>query len=181
MTRKLKILAATVMAAVIGVTYQSYAVSKNQVKSNVSIQFQRLLQEHQKFVQTAYSAGESQKTKAVYTPAAYSFEKNFFLYTGFLQDSHIQNFFHNVEADISRSGKPGYTMMSYTSISLVNGQSRSIQYTYQSNGKDITLVKQTNDNGNLLKSVYYYDIESQSLKAGDYRENNIIHEKVYKI
>jgi major membrane immunogen (membrane-anchored lipoprotein) len=99
----------------------------------------------------------------------------------FLQDGQIQSFLRNVEHDIERSGSTGYTMMSYTSYIITNGQTHSVQYQYQSNGKDITLVKQTNNNGKLLRSVYFYDLDSGSLKADDFMENQKIHEKVYKI
>jgi len=181
MTKKLSLFTLVAVIATMTIAFQIHAVEKNKNKSKVRAQFEQLIMEHQKFVQAAYQVENSGKVNASYNPAAYAFEKDFFLYTSFLHDANIQNFLHNVEADISRNGQAGYTMMSYTSMSLVNGQSRSIQYTYQSNGKDITLVKQTNNNGSMLKSVYYFDINSQSLKADDYRENNIIHQKVYKI
>ncbi|MDH4261865.1 MAG: hypothetical protein OEV78_02335 [Spirochaetia bacterium] len=181
MTKKISLYAMVAVIVSAVVVFQANAIEKNKGKSRISAQLEQLMMEHQKFVQASYDGQMKGKVNALYTPASMAFEKDFFQYTNFLHDANIQNFLHNVEADINRSGKTGYTMMSYTSISLVNGQSRSIQYTYQSNGKDITLVKQTNNNGNMLRSVYYYDIDSQSLKADDFRENNIIHEKVYKI
>jgi type II secretory pathway pseudopilin PulG len=181
MTKKFSLFAIAAAVVMTTIAFQTNAVEKNKRKSQLGAQLEQLLMEHQKFVMAAYKSESTGKINASYTPAALSFEKDFFLYTNFLHDANIQNFLHNVEADINRNGKTGYTMMSYTSISLVNGQSRSIQYAYQSNGKDITLVKQTDNNGNLLKSVYYYDINTQSLKANDYRQNNIIHEKIYKI
>jgi|GEM_PF-2100083 len=179
--KKIKAFALLAALAAGALIFQTHAAGKKHGKSQVSAQFQQLIREHQKFIQAAYDNQAGEKVNASYNPAAYELEKDFFLYTSFLQDTSIQNFLHNVEADINQSGNAGYTMMSYTSISMVNGKSRSIQYTYQSNGKDITLVKQTSNNGTMLKSVYYYDIPSQSLKANDYRQNNIVHEKIYKI
>lgn len=181
MTKKTNLTTIIVAIASLTIAFQTSAFERKKVPSKISAQFEQLIMEHQKFVQAAYTTGNSGKVNASYNPAAYKFEKDFFLYTSFLHDANIQSFFRNVEADISRNGQAGYTMMSYTNFVMVNGQSHTVQYTYQSNGKDITLVKQTNNNGNLLKSVYFYDINTQSLKADDYRENNIIHQKVYKI
>lgn len=143
----------------------------------IKLTFEKLIQEHQQFIQHAYSGQSSGLVSAAYTAA----DKDFFMYTGFLQDANIQNFFHSVEDDMSQSGHAGYTMMSYTSFISMGGQNHAIQYTYQSNGNNITFVKQTNENGQLLKSVYHYDIKSQSLKADDYRQNRVIQEKVYSI
>lgn len=152
-------------------------VQKHSKGSQISVQFQRLLQEHQNFIQAAYAIPKAGKANI----ANASFEQDFFLNTAFLQDANVQGFFRSVEADMDRTGHAGFTMMSYSNFIMVGGQTHSINYTYQSNGNDITFTKQTNENGNLFKSVYYYDISSQSLKADDYKANEIVHEKVYKI
>ena len=175
----------TIITAIIfiGIAGQSFGVNQKKRKSQVGIQLERLLLEHQKFINAVYTTDASGNTssRGSLRNASLTYEKDFFLFTNFLNDGPIQNFLKNVENDINRSGKTGYTMMSFTNFVSINGQKRSIQYTYQSNGRDIILVKQSNENGNLLKSVYYYDIDTQSLKAEDFKENNIIHEKVYKI
>jgi major membrane immunogen (membrane-anchored lipoprotein) len=178
--KKIKILLTfTVLAAVLAgfAGFQAHAIGNNAKNTQVRIQLARLMQEHQTFLQTAYG-----NTGVVKKNASYGhFEQNFFMNVSFLQDGQIQSFLRNVEHDIERSGSTGYTMMSYTSYIITNGQTHSVQYQYQSNGKDITLVKQTNNNGKLLRSVYFYDLDSGSLKADDFMENQKIHEKVYKI
>ena len=177
MRRKPTILAVASVVFGLFMVVKTHAVQKHSRNAQISVQFQRLLQEHQHFIQTVYSVQNTPNANVTLA----KFEQDFFLNTAFLQDANIQNFFRSVEADMDQTGKAGYTMMSYTNFIMIGGQTRSIQYTYQSNGNDITLVKQTNDNGNLLKSVYFYDINTKSLKADDYKANEVVHEKVYKI
>jgi major membrane immunogen (membrane-anchored lipoprotein) len=178
--KKIKILLTLNVLAVVlaGFTsFQVHATGKNVKNTQVRAQLARLMQEHQAFLQTAYGNSSVVRRNAAYG----HFEQNFFMNVSFLQDGQIQSFLRNVEHDIERSGRPGYTMMSYTSHIMTNGQTHTVQYQYQSNGKDITLIKQTNNNGKLLRSVYFYDLDNGSLKADDFMENQKIHEKVYKI
>lgn len=112
------------------------------------------------------------------------FEKSFFTNLDFINDINTKNFFNNLQKkfinrDASRNGS--VMMISYTSYSNINGKISSINYEYKASGDKIHLIKQTFNDGKLLKAVYEYDVSGKLLNAHEYRDNKLINKKSHNV
>ena len=91
MRKKITVLAALTVVFGLFLAVRTSGAQKNK-NSLVSVQFQRLLQEHQRFIQTAYTVPGSGKSNVTLA----NFEQDFFLNTAFLQDANVQGFLNSV-------------------------------------------------------------------------------------
>ncbi len=142
--------------------------------SKITGQVNYLLAKHETFLKHIFSK------KHIST-----FAKGFFRYTGFMNENTTQNFFRNLEYRIKSGNAPGakngVTMISYTSVVSINGETKAVSYSYSSNGKNIQLIKQTYNKGTLLKAQYEYNINGKLLKVREYKNNELINNKNHKL
>lgn len=111
------------------------------------------------------------------------FTRSFFTDAAFLEDRQAVRFLKQVKAQVNASRNyPGMqSMMSFTRMTAVNGDYRMIQYQFAADGNNIRLVRSTNNNGELLKSVFDYDISGKLLNVTDTSNQKIVEQKLYKI
>ncbi len=113
------------------------------------------------------------------------FEKHFFRYTGFMNETATNNFFKRIQYSIRNRTSPraqsGIIMISYTSVISINGNTKAVSYSYSSNGKKIRLIKQTYNNGSLLKADYEYNIYGRLLRVKEYKGNRLIQKRNHKL
>lgn len=129
----------------------------------------RLLAMHQSEMR-AFFAGMGQANAAV--PA-------FFCDVSFTNDRQVENFLRNV----SVSAAPGqvYSQVSFTKMVAINGDVRSVSYQLVNDGANVTLVKSSNVNGQMLRAVYEFDSAARRLKTGTFDGKNAIKNSEYSI
>jgi hypothetical protein len=167
------------LIAVAGVIAISmYAVSQGYSRSRdghglvpVEWQMNKLLAEHQKYLETIFNRR--------FDP----FDKAFFTDMGFMDNVHTVHFFKTLQADIESGNIPRNEIVqaSYTNMTYINGKISGVTYQYTTNGKNVTLIKDTYNNGTMLKAVYYYDISGKLLNAREFRGNELINEDSRKL
>lgn len=130
---------------------------------------QRLLAMHQSEMQ-AFFTGMGQTNAAI--PA-------FFCDVSFTGDRQVENFLRNVSA----SAAPGqvYSQVSFTKMVSINGDMRSISYQLVNDGANVTLVKSSNVNGEMLRAVYEFDSAARKLKTGTFDGKKAIKNSEYSI
>ena len=110
-----------------------------------------------------------------------NFERAFFNDFQFMSQFQGQSFFRQVATSLKNSNRRGRIFMSYTSSRFVHGKAYSVSYTFQSNGSNAVLVKQTNNNGKLLKAIYNYDVNIKNLQINEIKNKKFLFQKEYKI
>jgi hypothetical protein len=162
--KKLLLIAAMGMIAVL-----MYAVSRGYNRHDhelvpVEWQMNKLLVEHRKYLET------------IFDPRFDPFDRAFFTDMGFMDNVRTINFFKTLQADIKSGNIPANEIIqaAYTNMTYINGKISGVTYQYSSNGKNVTLVKDTYNNGTMLKAVYYYDISGKLLNVRDFRGNELI-------
>jgi hypothetical protein len=130
---------------------------------------QRLLAMHQNEMQAVF-AGMANGNAAM--PA-------FFCDVSFTNDRQVENFLRNVSA----SAAPGqvYSQVSFTKMVAINGDVRSVSYQMVNDGANVTLVKSSNINGQMLRAVYEFDSAARKLKTGAFDGKKAIKNSEYSI
>ena len=130
---------------------------------------QKLLAMHQSEMQ-AFFASAQQGQPAI--PA-------FFCDVSFIGEKQVESFLRNV----STSAAPGqvYSQVSFTRFVSVGGDMRGVSYSLVNNGSNVTFVKSTNVNGQMLKAVYEFDAHSRKLKTGTFDGKKAIKSSEYSI
>ncbi|AFM12194.1 hypothetical protein [Turneriella parva] len=130
---------------------------------------QRLLAMHQSEMQAVF-AGMANGNAAL--PA-------FFCDVSFTNDRQVENFLRNVSA----SAAPGqvYSQVSFTKMVAVGGDVRSVSYQMVNDGANVTLVKSSNINGQMLRAVYEFDSAARKLKTGAFDGKKAIKNSEYSI
>jgi len=130
---------------------------------------QRLLAMHQSEMQAVF-AGMANGNAAI--PA-------FFCDVSFTNDRQVENFLRNVSA----SAAPGqvYSQVSFTKMVAINGDVRSVSYQMVNDGANVTLVKSSNINGQMLRAVYEFDSAARKLKTGAFDGKKAIKNSEYSI
>jgi hypothetical protein len=130
---------------------------------------QRLLAMHQSEMQAVF-AGMTSGNAAM--PA-------FFCDVSFTNDRQVENFLRNVSA----SAAPGqvYSQVSFTKMVAINGDVRSVSYQMVNDGANVTLVKSSNINGQMLRAVYEFDSAARKLKTGAFDGKKAIKSSEYSI
>jgi hypothetical protein len=169
--KKLLLIATAGMIAV-----SMYAVSQGYNRHEhtlipVEWQMNKLLVEHQKYLETLFN------------PRFDPFDRAFFTDMGFMDNVRTIHFFKTLQADIESGNIPANEIIqaSYTNMTHINGKISGVTYQYSSNGKNVTLVKDTYNNGTMLKAVYYYDISGKLLNAREFSGNKLINEDSRKL
>lgn len=111
------------------------------------------------------------------------FTKTFFTEAAFLENRQSVRFLKQVQAQVaaSRENPNLRSSMSFTRMTVVNGQYRAVQYNFAAVKDRVVLSRMVNHNGEMLKSVYNYDINGRLLKVKDSSGERVIEEKLYKI
>ena len=148
--------------------YQTPKTTTANYSNPLEGQFIKLLQKH---------STEWQKQEALFT----DFEKSFFSNVGFMQLGETHGFFTNLQEQISNGNFQGNFVISYTNATFVDGKMQSVSYTCSGNGKNAQVVKMTNNNGQILKAVYDYDMSQKQMKVQEYKNKQIFNKKEYSI
>ncbi|MCB1178032.1 MAG: hypothetical protein KDK36_10675 [Leptospiraceae bacterium] len=139
---------------------------------NVDQIFFELIQKHEQFLNQFFQDTRVGK-----------FEKAFFSDIGFAGNMQTVSFFENLKTNMDNGRFPvsvGFTQISYSSYSNINGVPSAVSYEYKSDGKNIILTKGTMKNGKLLKSVYQYNPNGKQLEAKDIEGKKVISNRTYK-
>lgn len=130
---------------------------------------QRLLAMHQSEMQAVF-AGMTNGNAAM--PA-------FFCDVSFTNDRQVENFLRRVSAGTA----PGqvYSQVSFTKMVAINGDVRSVSYQMVNDGSNVTLVKSSNINGQMLRAVYEFDSAARKLKTGTFDGKRAIKSSEYSI
>lgn len=112
-----------------------------------------------------------------------TFERTFFSDFTFMNHAETRGFFNTVMAKLAKGMAPQavYAFVAYSSISSINGKVTGVNYEYRSDGKNVTLIKGTYNNGNLVKAVYNYNITGKQLKADEYKDDRVINSNIHVI
>ena len=109
-------------------------------------------------------------------------DRAFLIDTSFTRERMTRNFFQTIKASVEEGRIPGGLMrMSYTSMTSINGQFKAVHYSYNVDGKNVTLVRSTNNNGNVLKAVYQYNRSGKLLDIREYKGDQLLHKKEHEI
>lgn len=129
---------------------------------------QMLLAMHQNEMQAFFASAQGQPA----LPA-------FFCDVSFIGEKQVESFLRNV----STSAAPGqvYSQVSFTRFVSVGGDMRGVSFSLVNNGGNVTLVKSTNINGQMLKAVYELDAASRKLKTGTFDGKKAIKSSEYSI
>ena len=112
-----------------------------------------------------------------------NFDKFFFSDFTFLKSEEMNDFFQNVQEDIEKGKIPeeGVPMeVTYSSYSEIDGKKKSVNYKYLYDGKTMSLTKQTDNNGKVLKAIYDYDIKDRLLKTQETEGDRVLSTKTHK-
>ncbi|MDH5717083.1 MAG: hypothetical protein OEZ22_05540 [Spirochaetia bacterium] len=153
----------------------SIAEEKKIKEKYIIDEFQSLLKQHVSFLEKRFENSVLLDT----------FEKSFFIQMAFIENTQTKNFFNNVAQSFQNYEKngqaAGYTRISYSSYLFINGDTKSVHYNYQSDGKLVSLEKYTNNNGKLIKAVYNFNIAEKRLDVREFKDNKKLNENEYKI
>ncbi len=110
------------------------------------------------------------------------FDRAFFEQTQFIQNNSARNFFRSVQSSLRNNNLSGGVMsISYTSLTVVNGKYAGIQYSFHSDGKNVTISKSANNNGKVIKALYQYDTKGRLLDVKEYKGDKLFSKKTHKI
>jgi hypothetical protein len=142
----------------------SYARPRNRVQSDL----QRLLALHSSEMQAVFAGMDKRAPLPV-----------FFCDVSFANNRQVESFLRQVSAD-APSGQV-YSQVSFSQFISINGSMRSVSYNLVNNGGNVTFVKSTNLNGQILKAVYEFDAASRSLKTATFDGQKEIRNSAYSI
>ncbi len=141
--------------------------------STVEGQIAYLMKAHQRFLNQQFQSMERDLDP---------FDRDFFVNISFMKDRTTNNFFKTIKANVEKGNVPsGLMQISYTSYTSINGKYTGVHYEYKSDGKNVILIKATNNNGNILKAIYNYNTKGKLLDVKEYRGDTVISKKVHTI
>ncbi|MDH5680201.1 MAG: hypothetical protein OEZ36_01325 [Spirochaetota bacterium] len=109
-------------------------------------------------------------------------DRAFLIDTSFTGERMTKSFFHTIKANIESGKMPrGLMHMSYTKFVSINGQFKSIHYSYRVRGEKVILTRATNNNGNVLRAVYQYNQSGNLLNIQEYKGNKLLSDKSHII
>ncbi len=138
-------------------------------------QINELIAEHERFMNEQFKI-ESKEFN--------DFDKIFFTDFTFMKSDRTVDFFKRVSDNIESGRLPhgnDEVSIEYTGYSNINGKTTGINYRYTSDGKKITLVKDTLNNGKTLEDVYNYDIHGKLLTSQEIKDGKIITTATHKL
>lgn len=103
----------------------------------------------------------------------------FYTDISFAADSQVERFLRQVSAN--RGNQVGYSQVSFTRFVSVNGDMRAVSFNMVNDGTSVVLTRSTNINGQMLKTIYDYDIKAQKLKTGAFKNNKLFKNNEYSI
>ncbi len=130
-------------------------------------QFEKLIFQHDNFLRSQNNSFST-------------FEKDFFSNFNFIHFGTTKRFFANLNRTKNGSFY-GNIRVTHAKMSIINGKRYSVHYTYQSDGKNLKMIKYINNNGKVLKANYIYDLAKKSLKTMEYNDNKLLGKKLYNI
>jgi hypothetical protein len=141
-------------------------------ENQIDFIFRELLKKHESFLENFLEEAHVS-----------NFEKAFYTDMGFSRNLQTISFFENLKTNLDNGNAPrlpGYTQISYTSYSNINGVTSAISYDYRLDGKNIILTKGTLKNGEMLKAVYQYNMEGKQLDTKEFQGKKLLSNKTYK-
>lgn len=180
MKRFLPIFLTIFLAAITGISGTAYAWSLFPKKVNpIERNITDLMIQHQNYLDRLFK-----EMNVSFAREINSFDRTFFTEVGFLNDVQAVNFFNNVESSLEKGIIPrsnGVMSISYSKYVNINGAVTGVNYSYNSDGKVVTLVKSTDTNGSLDKAVYRYDIKGRKLDVKEFKGRNLVDENIQKL
>jgi len=138
-------------------------------RNRVANDLQKLLSLHQTEMQSFFAAlNTGNKTLPT-----------FFCDVSFTNEAQVKQFLRNVSTT-SPSGQI-YSHASFTQFVSINGDMRSVSYNLTNNGGNVTFVKSTNINGQMLRAIYEYDGAHRKLKTATFDGKKAIKNSEYSI
>ena len=129
--------------------------------------FQRLVYQHDSFLRSQDKLFDQMA-------------RGFFSDFNFIDFGKTKRFFTSLNRG-KNSGAYANITMSHMQVSIINGKRHSVHYTYQSDGNNVRVIKYINNNGKILKADYTYDLKKNSLETKEYKNNQLLHQKLYNI
>ncbi len=141
--------------------------------NTVEGQIAYLMKAHQRFLNQQFQSMEKDLD---------AFDRDFFVNINFMKDRSTNNFFKTIKANVEKGNVPsGLIQISYTQYTSINGKYTGVHYEYKSDGKNVILVRATNNNGSVLKAIYNYNTKGKLLDVKEYRGDKVISKKVHVI
>ncbi|GMT48482.1 MAG: hypothetical protein IEMM0008_0021 [bacterium] len=132
-----------------------------------------LMKAHQRFLNQHFGSMEKELD---------AFDRDFFVNIHFMKDGATNSFFKTIKANVEKGNIPSSMMqISYTRFTSINGKYTGTHYEYKSDGKNVVLIKATNNNGNILKAIYNYNTKGKLLNVKEFKGNEMISKKVHSI
>ena len=134
-------------------------------------QFQYLMAQHHNFIR---------KQNKIFS----EFEKMFFSDFKFVTEKTVSDFFRQIKtANLKEKEDDIYRSITVTHMNMIisNGKYHTVNYIYQSDGRNIRFTKYTDDNGSILKAVYEFSPNGKLLKAKEYKNRSLMQKKLYQI